>query len=407
MSSTNKKLALACIVLILSGYLLAIAPSLNKVPLDFRSFYYAGKAYSVGANIYNHKNLNFIAQQSGDRGYVYPYLYPPALAFYLSPLSNLEKEKAGSVWRFLTAACIALLVVMSTYVCITLFHTPDKKILLIYGGSIALMTTLPFYNNLKMGQINCFVLILVLLAVIQASVYKRQFVAGLIIAPAVLIKLTPIGFLVYFILQKQYKVIYGLLIGALIIIVPTLIADNGLQNWQAFFYFSSTTGYGKTIPGLFPAASLPNFSVAGWAARLATQLSSVNIITTAILGTLGLILCIRHYQLRRTSKGILLLLPYLILMTIGAPVSYLHHVVFIYPGILISSVTLLQSKHSLRIPLLIGLLTLTLIASIDFPLYYKRMGIDAPLFQSLNLYALLGLFFIGLAVARVSKTQVK
>lgn len=102
----------------------------------------------------------------------------------------------------------------------------------------------------------------------------------------------------------------------------------------------------------------------------------------------------------RKGKGGLLVLPYLIFMIIASPLTYLHHVVLIYPGLLITAWLIMPREKRGSYVLLAVMLGLAFIASTDFPLLYNRLQINGGILSSVNLYALLILFILGLVLPK-------
>ena len=138
--------------------------------------------------------------------------------------------------------------------------------------------------------------------------------------------------------------------------------------------------------------------MAGSVARFTPSQATVSLTTLTILSVLGIGLVFQHYRLWRKGIGEFLLLPYLVLMIIGSPFTYLHHVIYIYPGILLTSwVILIRGSRPCAL-LLICVIGLAVVASIDFPILYGRLGLESAVLRSLNLYALLCLFVLGLIV---------
>ena len=399
MTLTNKNLALICLALVLSGYMLAIKNLPEKMPLDFRSFYFASQVFADGGNIYDFRDVNAAAKLLKGKPHVYPYLYPPPLAFYVLPLGEMEGRTAGRVWSYLCAAFAAASILISIMICKSLLKIPDSANTLLLFAAVVFAAILPFYNNLKMGQINVIVLLFVTSSVLMAMVHGKDILAGMLLAPAVLIKVTPVGFLIYFLIQKKYKAFLGLLLGSFLVIAPTLMAEHTGIVWGQFFEYLTATGYGKQIPGLFPASTVMNFSAAGWVARLGVEPRLISTSTLALLAVLGSVLIFVNRRAETPKEGAPLLLAYLVLMVIGAPFAYLHHVVFIYPGVLLVAMSLIRSGHRARFPLLVIVIALAYVVSIDFPIHYGRIGIEVAPFKSLNLYALLGLFAMSLVAS--------
>ena len=367
---------------------------------DFRSFYFAGRSILNEGNIYDHNSLIAYADGSGYSGYVFPYVYPPLLAFYSAPLWHLlDGREATLLWMLLSIVLGVFILVAVTHLASALFNQKTKgKNTVLPWLSLFLFVVLPFGNNLRLGQVNIVVLAFISASLVLSLLYNRDLPAGCLLAPGILIKMTPLVLLPYFVLNKHYKMLYGCVMGIMALSMPTLVTSHGLKTWGFFLDFADTMGYGKTIPGLPDVASVPNFSVAGWAARLTVSQSTISFVTQIVLALLGLGLLWQHWRLRQNSQGKLLLLPYLILMIIASPFTYLHHIIYIYPGLLLTIWAVWDGCCRLRVPLLFCLISLTIIASIDLPAMYKDVDLQMTILSSLNLYALLCLFGIGLIV---------
>ncbi|MCD4655602.1 DUF2029 domain-containing protein [bacterium] len=394
----NKKM-LILLALVVFVYLFRMAPIGGEIPTDFLSFYFAGTGFFGEGDIYNVNYLTELAVGSGFQGKIFPYLYPPPLALCMVFLCKLGVGRAAILWMLFSVILGVLVTVESTRLSFMLHDKwmPERNYALPLL-SLFLFLILPFDNNLKMGQVNILVISFISVAVVQSLVFNRDFLAGFLLAPAILIKVTPVGLLLFFAMNKRYKTLYGCVVGVIIFIAPTLAVSRGLETWKNFLDFLSNIGYGKTIPGLFSPAALYNFSVAGCIARFTTRESVVRLETLTILAILGLVLVFQHFRLRRKGIGEFLLLPYLVLMVVGSPLTYLHHVIYIYPGLLLCTWIVLRKGGRLASVLLTCLVGLTVVASIGFPLLYGRLGVESTVLKSLNLYALLCIFVLGLFV---------
>ena len=385
-------LALAAIV-----YLLKTAPLGGHVMADFRSFYFAGVAHLEGGNLYDAEYLGNLAAQADVEGTVYPYLYPPPLAFYMAPVAHLGPRSATTVWMLLLVVLGASIVFCSTRLCAARGESRDPGADgLLPLWALLLLVLIPFDNNLMMGQVNIVVLAFLTAALVQSLVYRRDFLAGLLLAPAALIKVTPLGLLLFFGLNRRFKVLFGCAVGVVVLGVPTMVTAGGLQSWHHFLEFAGAMGYGKTVPGLFSPAGVGNFAVAGWVARFTSDEASIRLWTLICLALLGLLLVSQHVRLRRRLPEAYMLMPYLVLMIISSPLAYLHHVIYIYPGLLVAGWALLESGERRTLGASVALVCLAAIASMDFPVHYDRLGSPVAALRSLNLYALLGLFGLGL-----------
>ena len=284
-------------------------------------------------------------------------------------------------------------------------HKSDTGLLVSMLLAFVLFYMLPFDNNLIMGQVNIIVLTFIAAALVRTLVHSHDLVAGMLLAPAALIKITPAFLLLFFLLDRRWRAIPGFALGLALLIFPTFLIEGGGQAWLDFFDFGSTISYGKTIPGLLPAAGLPNFSLAGCLARSIQNQTMVRVFTWVLLFALFALLVFQHVRLAGKRSRVLLLLPYLVFMTIASPLVYFHHVIYIYPGLLITVWMLVHdSSRGSVLPLALAL-GAGLMASIDFPTLYNAFHINAGILRSLNLYALLSLFCLGLALPEMKGMQ--
>lgn len=368
-----------------------------RIPVDFKSFYLASQALLEHHDLYDVRSLKELADAQGLEGPTFPYLYTPVLAFYLSPLSYLEIETAHLVWSLMSIALCGALILKSLRLAL-----PSAASYAHVFWACVLFYALPFDQNFRFGQVNVVVLLLVVLAVLESHSHGRDVLAGVLLAATTLIKLTPALILIFFVVNRRYRVVYGFLGGGLAIALPTLIVKGGWSAWTSFFRFMPSAAHGETIPGLFPASSLGNFSLAGFFARWIEEASTVRLLSMATIGVFLALLVYQHVKSRRDAHWSCLLLPYLVLMAIASPLTYLHHVVYLYPGLL--GVLLLESRDARSRSLQIATFVFCVVASTDFPSVYKKAGwpMESPaLLTSLNLYALLALFFLALALLRL------
>ena len=98
------------------------------------------------------------------------------------------------------------------------------------------------------------------------------------------------------------------------------------------------------------------------------------------------------------GSGDVLALGFLVLMVIASPLSYIHHLIFLYPGSLMAW----RQMARAGVPRLLGggvLLGLCLLASLNFPAWYGSGWVPVPL-RSVNLFVLLVLLLLSLLGVR-------
>lgn len=395
---TKRKITLLAAAFLAVGFLILrfyTAIFDRTVMLDFSSFYYASLEYFRHGNIYNADSLNLLAQAHGISFHVFPYLYPPPLAFWMYPFGWVNPLVASKIWMILSIIFAIFILLASIRLFESMGQSSSRKNLFRWLA-LAMFVIFPFVNNIRIGQVNIFVLSLIVLSLLCAWSYGLHFISGFLFAFAVLIKCTPV-LLIFLFLKEPKKFFLGLATGLVLLVLPTVATENGMRQWVEFFDFSQKFSLGYSIPGLFPLDVPWNFSIAGWTARFTTDPSLRNFISMGILGAFSIVLIVLFK--RRTQPE--LLLPLSVFMIMVSPFAYLHHIIFIFPGAVMCLYHLLQKD---RFPLFqIGFLFILVgLVSFDFPLYYDKFGIFSGVWKSLNLYLLIAFFLLGIKWKRNS-----
>lgn len=211
-----------------------------SVSSDFKDYFEASKNFSAHKDLYDLDVLDELVQEleSGKLDLkdifkpevfvrlqtkmdnVGAYIYPPTFAFLLSPLSYLEYPVASGIFFALNfAAMVASLFLIAG------FLGREKKFLF--------LTCLVFlcYRFIENHQNNNQVGFILLFLVLSAVSVKKDWLAGLLLSLAIVIKITPAAFLFYFLVKKRYSVIfYTLGFGILWVVLPA-IADPAF-TWK-------------------------------------------------------------------------------------------------------------------------------------------------------------------------------
>ena len=383
------------------------------VTIDFISFYLAGEARSEGLNIYDfeeikrlasgYQQLTEMAERFSIETPAFPYLYLPVTAFYIMPLTRLDITAASFVWLLLSFALYGstmAMVIKMAPVMVDLGEGRKRRYMLLLWA-LFISYVMPFKHSLFFGQVNTFMLTLVVAALFLIFYRRREVLGGALLAAAALGKVIPGILMIIFLIRRSKKVVAGFLGGAIAIAAPTLVTGTGLRSWSEFFSFSPAMAHGSSVPGLFPASEVFTFSIAGFYARLIDNPGAVRALSLLTIVALLALLLSQCGGLRTRSQVGLFLMPCLILMIISSPLTYVHHIVFIYPGVVFCILHLLaRGGRSSRIfvPAIMVLLT---VASLPLPFLLKMAPAGLPaLAKSPNLYALLGLFCLGTWILR-------
>ena len=230
---------------------------------DTPSFYTAAVGFQTEVNIYDPAAFDALAASLFGRSVtVYPYIYFPVLAQLLIPLSRLGYPAFS---QLILALNLAL-----TFLCLWLIMRVvrpaerDRPALLLFLFISAAVSE-PLNTTLHHGQVNLWVLTLVLAAVLLFD-RGREFWAVALLCLAVFFKFYPVLIFALFLFQKRfralgYAVLHGLLITGLSVVLLgirpwldffTSATGNFLYGAKASFFFDFNAQWGNnSLNGLF------------------------------------------------------------------------------------------------------------------------------------------------------------
>ncbi|WP_434043286.1 MULTISPECIES: glycosyltransferase family 87 protein [Sorangium] len=374
----------------------------QPVAIDFKSFYTAAVAASRGLDVYDVTVLESIARELQlPHELTFPYLYPPFFAHTFSWLARLPPNVAQEVWSSMAVVSYGLAATFAVVAIRRATRGADDAARgpAVPTGLLALIAFLAWAlnlrNSLAMGQINPLVLVF-LCAALALSLSGKDTSAGLALAVAAGIKVTPILLAVPWVVQRRFRALAGLAAGLGALVVISL-PFGAAPAWVEFLRRLPRMSHGAKIPGLFDPGTAANFSLAGFYARLfgqdAATIKAASVITVLLLVGAALALGGRAASPGRSLR---LLLPLLVAMVVASPFTYVHHVLYIFPAALYALDRAAKEERRLEMGALVGLVSL---ATIDFPYVYERFNAPLPpLVLSVNLYVLLAIYALGMAL---------
>ncbi|NRB41186.1 MAG: DUF2029 domain-containing protein [Pseudomonadales bacterium] len=360
----------------------------HKMAVDLRSFYFAAKAVELGQSPYQVQYLQTLSEQIGLTDYVYPYLYPPILAQLFKPFLFLPVLWVGPVYLIINSLAMAGTLILSIKILLHSEKCYSKNQLAI----IAALTLLavPLHTNLTLGQINMPVLLLIMAAFYCSYNRSCHLLAGSFLALACFIKITPAGFILFFLLDKRYKVVLGCLLTLAMGLVLSLLSDGGINLWLAFFHSFIDTASNDT-GSLTDKVAVANISLLSVTGQMFGKNTGI-LITLISLSVLGLMLLRISIKTIKTHRW-LLILPWFSLMLLASPILYTHHLIYCYPGLFISiSYGYKKCNKPQRIIGLGFILTL----GIDWPFWNHFLGFHVLSLQAMNLLLLIILLLLQL-----------
>lgn len=217
---------------------------------DFQDYLFAAHQLASGGDPY----ANFIRNHvPWDWSLSSGYLYPPAFAVFLIPLTWVANDLAVRIWLVLIQAAIAA----SLLIVYAVIGRPRRSELLCLTA--VLTTFFPLANTVLTGSMNT--LLLLLLTGAWACWQRRQDVrSGVLVGVAAVFKLFPLALLPYLAWRRHWKLLGAVgLTGLLGLVLGLAVTsfDHNLYYFRDMLpHLAAGTGYRE------------NQSLAGFAARI-------------------------------------------------------------------------------------------------------------------------------------------
>ncbi|RJQ69525.1 DUF2029 domain-containing protein [Pseudonocardiaceae bacterium YIM PH 21723] len=277
---------------------------------DAYVYVHGGIAWWQGEGIYSH------AMRTPFDDFTLNFTYPPLAAVLFALLAPVGP--AVGAWVLTALSLGAFVLVMYLVLSRLGVRAPWPVI----WGSIALGVWLePVRENFGYGQVN---LLLAALIALDCLVLKTRWPRGILIGIAAAIKLTPLAFVVFFLVRKDWRGLLG--VGAGFVgssLVGFLFAPK--DSWT---YWTQMFGRTDRIGNLAFSA---NQSLRGTLARLGLADKSGTVVWALLAGVLFLAVCYAVYRARRAEDDVAAMFTVAIFSVLVSPVSWSHHWVWVAP----------------------------------------------------------------------------
>jgi len=160
--------------------------------LDLRVYLLAGRAFLRGAPVYP---AYFTTQHL-------PFTYPPAALVVLSPLSVLPIPVTEVLWWAIDAVALTATVAIALKRSVRL-RTADRWWVAVALAGVAALVLEPVRANTDYGQINVVLMCMVVADLLEVRGRWR----GVLVGVAAAIKLTPLFFILYFVVDRDRRAI--------------------------------------------------------------------------------------------------------------------------------------------------------------------------------------------------------
>jgi hypothetical protein len=299
-----------------------------------------------------------------------PFIYPLFIAWLWVPFALLPAIAASFTWFLLS---VMLLIAILRQLA-TLFDIYDERQRLLFFGSLTLLFVSTIQAELMYGQMNLFVLFLLVLAVEYLE--KNPIVSGFGFGAAISAKLMPIVLLPVIMLRNiRVSIVTILSVLVLAVLVPFLIMGTNLFDYYHYWFTSTLSG--EITQGDHGYASFDLASVLAQLAGLSYPTTIMRIICGLVLISFPLIL------IRRGNNVAGFCLAFM-LLPLTASRSEPAHLIILMPamGFLLANMI----KNGAKLWQWIGLLALQLMILWGFN--------KAIPFDTMGMLVLFGLVFM-------------
>lgn len=302
---------LACAVFVALG---AWAYGLFDGMIDLR-------VYRMGGSVLLDRGSLYDAQLPGSG---LPFTYPPFAAIAMVPLAAVPWAVALVVWTTISVVCVALIwraVLPASGWSLVPAAWRDRRTAVLAALTLLSLLLEPVWQTIQFGQINLLLTAMILLDLVRPRDARwRGFWVGVTIG----VKLTPLPFLAFLLVTRQWRAFRNALLGLLAtMVIGFAVVPN--QSWE---YWTVVVRNANRVGGL---AYTGNQSFMGFLSRLgddASWIQPVWFVLSAVFGLLVLWLA-RRYWLAADRVTAISVMALAVLY--ASPVSWSHHWVWVVP----------------------------------------------------------------------------
>jgi alpha-1,2-mannosyltransferase len=299
--------------------------------IDLDVYRIGGHAWLSGADLYGH----LPPTRDGSR---LPFTYPPIAAVLLSPLAMVPMAVAGTALSLGTVTLTGLVLWLFLSRLAAPRRVPGWALLWLLPPALFLE---PVRNTLAYGQINVILMALVALDCLASA---PRWPRGALVGLAAAVKLTPAGFVLYFLLRRDYRAA-GTAAGAFAAATGAgflLDWHDSVRYWTQTVFATGRIGNpayaaNQSVEAVLARAGLDPHTPAGTVTWLAL---SIVVLLVACRGMRNALAAGNDcWALSVNAFAVLLI----------SPISWSHHWVWVAPAVL--TLAVLGHRHRPRLPL--------------------------------------------------------
>ncbi|MDX6261978.1 MAG: alpha,2-mannosyltransferase [Kribbellaceae bacterium] len=289
------------------------------------------RVYRLGGSVLLDRDSLYDAQLPGSG---LPFTYPPFAAIAMVPLAVVPWGVALVVWTTISVLCIALIwraALPASAWTLVPERWRDRRIVVLAALTALSLLLEPVWQTIQFGQINLLLTAMILLDLVRpANARWRGFWVGVTIG----VKLTPLPFLAFLLITKQWRAFRNAVLGLL----ATMAIGFAVVPHQSWEYWTVVIRNANRVGGL---AYTANQSFMGFLSRLGDEASWVQpvwFLLSAVFG-LAVLWLARKYWLADERVTAISVMALAVLY--ASPVSWSHHWVWIIP----LGISLIRAVH--------------------------------------------------------------
>jgi hypothetical protein len=339
-----KLMKLVYIVIVSSWIILNMAYYWYERGDDLASGYFAARILHKGeiSKLYVYTDTCFAQQkdtlwqkmafESDFTGHLHPYVQIPLYAYALQPLAvNMQFEHFKRLFLFLllTAMIASIILALKLWAPELLHLTSFVILLLLFSLSE------PFRYSMHLVQTHPLIIFFIILGIFLEQ-KKKPFIGGLFLSIAISIKLTPILILIYWLLVKKYRAVFGAISGVGVIVLSGILILGEkvhILYLQRLMQINSTTIIGlnnQSIRAFLVRNFMDYQEMFKWKMHTAPMaISAINIFISIFLFSLLVIKIYRDKQRNQFNEAIYISLVFII-QTICSPIAWTHYFVILF-----------------------------------------------------------------------------
>jgi alpha-1,2-mannosyltransferase len=287
------------IVAVVSSVLVLRRPAGQRLS-DLHIYYGAAQTVRHGDPLYG-----YVAENGG------PFTYPPFAVLVFRPFALLPEGALQLVWLVMTCAAVVAIAV-------AVGRGLGTGRLTVAAIACGLLVSAPVQSNLRFGQVSIFI---VLLALVDAMSLLPPRYRGILVGVAAAIKLTPLLFVVYFLVAGRYRDAAraaGAFVACALLAAAVLPGDS-LRYWTGTMLETSRIGN---------LASLGNQSVHGMLMRVGVAPQVLPFVWAALIAAVCGTALWRARQLHQHGEQVRAAVLVGCATVAASPVSWTHHQVW-------------------------------------------------------------------------------